>query len=170
MAPGETGELWVSGPTLMRGYWGDDERTERTMREIPLGGETRRVYRTGDVVRWSDGVLLFQGRRDHQIKTRGYRVELGEIESALHAHPAVAQAVVVGVPDPEIGHRLRAFVVARPPAPGAAALREHCARTLPRYMVPELIEFRDDLPRTTSGKIDRSALAAEPALERKDPA
>jgi len=170
VSPGEPGELWVSGPTVMSGYWGDAERTERTLRQIPVGEGTRRAYRTGDVARWSDGVLHFQGRRDHQIKTRGYRVELGEIESALHSHPAVAQAVVAAVPDPEIGHRLRAFVVVRPPAPDAAALKEHCARTLPRYMVPELIEFRDDLPRTTSGKVDRGALAAEPALERKDPA
>jgi acyl-coenzyme A synthetase/AMP-(fatty) acid ligase len=154
----------------MRGYWGDAERTARTLRDLELGGRTRRAYRTGDLVRREDGQLLFQGRRDHQIKTRGYRVELGEIESALHGHAGVAEAVVVAIPDEEIGHRLRAFVVPRAPAPDAAALKDHCARTLPRYMVPEFIDFRDVLPRTASGKIDRTALAAEPPLARKDSA
>ncbi len=173
VARGEAGELWVSGPSVMLGYWGDRERTAATLREIAPGGRTVTAYRTGDLVRWSgDGVLLFHGRRDHQIKTRGYRVELGEIESALHAHPGVAEAVVVPVPDPEVGNRLRALVVVRPGTgaapPGPAALKDHCARTLPRYMVPEFVEFREALPRTASGKVDRAALAAEPAPTGKD--
>jgi amino acid adenylation domain-containing protein len=176
VARGESGELWISGDSVMRGYWGDGERTERTLRTLTLGGAPRLAYRTGDLVRWNeDGVLLFHGRRDHQIKTRGYRVELGEIEVALHAHPEVAEAVVLALPDPEIGHRLKALVVARPEVPAAAranaaGLKDHCARTLPRYMVPEFIDFRDALPRTASGKVDRTALAAEEAAPRKDPA
>jgi acyl-CoA synthetase (AMP-forming)/AMP-acid ligase II len=86
----------------------------------------------------------------------------------LHAHPEVAEATVVPVPDVEVGNRLLALVVRRPGrAVGAAALKDHCARTLPRYMVPEFVEFRDALPRTASGKVDRAALAAA-AAERKD--
>ena len=188
VARGESGELWISGASVMRGYWGDPARTEQTLRPLNLGGRTITAYRTGDLVRWSaEGALLFHGRRDHQIKTRGYRVELGEIESALHSHPEVAEAVVLPIPDPEIGNRLKALVVARPrasAAPGAgataaaapaapfrdsAAIKDHCARTLPRYMVPEFVDFRDALPRTASGKVDRTALAAEEAAPRKDP-
>jgi len=173
---GEIGELWVSGASVMRGYWGDDARTRQTLRDLPLDGRTRRAYRTGDRVRWNDdGVLMFHGRRDHQVKTRGYRVELAEIEGALHAHALVAEAVVLPIPDPEIGNRLKAVIVLKHDAgagagPSAAALRDHCARTLPRYMVPEEIGFRESLPRTTSGKVDRAALAAGEATARKDEA
>jgi acyl-CoA synthetase (AMP-forming)/AMP-acid ligase II len=85
----------------------------------------------------------------------------------------VAEAVVIGVPDQDVGHRLRAVVVLRAgetgPLPNAAALRDHCARRLPRYMVPEFLELRDSLPRTPSGKVDRTALAAGEATPRKDP-
>jgi len=169
---GEIGELWVSGASLMRGYWNDPARTEQTLRGLELDGQSVRAYRTGDRVRWDEsGELMFHGRRDHQVKTRGYRVELAEIENALHAHPALAEAVVVPIPDPEIGNRLKALVVLKSEsggtAPTAATLKDHCARTLPRYMVPELIEFRETLPRTSSGKVDRAALAAEEVTVRK---
>jgi amino acid adenylation domain-containing protein len=166
---GEVGELWVHGPTLMRGYWGDAERTALTLRAIPSGNGEVLAYRTGDLVRQRpDGAFDFRGRRDHQVKTRGYRVELGEVESALGTHPEVAEVVVVPVPDPEVGNRLRALVVRRGAVDASAAtLRDHCARTLPRYMVPEFVEFRDALPRTASGKVDRAVLARE-AAERKD--
>ena len=76
--------------------------------------------------------------------------------------------MVVPIPDPEIGHRLKALVVTHGAGPGGGALKDHCAKTLPRYMVPEFIEFRDALPRTPSGKVDRAALGAE-ATARKDP-
>jgi acyl-coenzyme A synthetase/AMP-(fatty) acid ligase len=166
---GEVGELWVHGPTLMQGYWGDAERTALMLRTIPSGEREVLAYRTGDLVRRRpEGTYDFRGRRDHQVKTRGYRVELGEVESALGTHPEVAEVVVVPVPDPEVGNRLRALVVRRAAGSAtSAALRDHCARTLPRYMVPEFVEFRDALPRTASGKVDRAALARE-AAERKD--
>jgi acyl-CoA synthetase (AMP-forming)/AMP-acid ligase II len=94
------------------------------------------------------------------VKTRGYRVELGDIETVLHRHPAVDEAVVLAVPDDEVTHRLRAVVVTKSGAAlDEAALRQHCAESLPRYMVPEAIEFRSELPRTSSGKVDRRALA-----------
>ena len=159
--PGGVGELWVRGATVMQGYWGAPERNALVLQPIAVApGLTDLAYRTGDLVRERpDGNLEFLGRRDHQIKTRGYRVELGEIESALHHHPAVDEAVVLAVPDEEITHRLRAIVVLRPGgAIGEAALKQHLALTLPRYMVPDRIDIRPDLPRTSSGKVDRRAL------------
>jgi amino acid adenylation domain-containing protein len=159
---GEAGELWVRGATVMRGYWGRPERTALSLQPIEIApGNTDLAYRTGDLVRQRpDGNLEFLGRRDHQVKTRGYRVELGEIETVLHRHPAVDEAVVLAIPDEEVTHRLRAVVVLRGgSALDEAALRQHCAESLPRYMVPESIEFRRELPRTSSGKVDRQALA-----------
>ena len=159
---GGVGELWVRGATVMHGYWGRPERTALAIQALELSpGLTDRAYRTGDLVRKRpDGQLEFLGRRDHQVKTRGYRVELGEIESTLHRHPDVDEAVVLAIPDEAISHRLRAVVVLKfGGTADAAALRAHCALTLPRYMVPETIAFRSRLPRTSSGKVDRRALA-----------
>ncbi|NOT35076.1 MAG: amino acid adenylation domain-containing protein [Candidatus Eisenbacteria bacterium] len=160
-APGTPGELWVSGPTLMRGYWGRAELTARTLAEIESPAGPVRTYRTGDLVRErEDGKLEFLGRRDHQIKTRGYRVELGEIETALLSHADVAEAIALAIPDDEVTNRLKALVVLRPATTlDEATLKQHCARSLPRYMVPEWIEFRSEFPRTSSGKIDRRSLA-----------
>jgi len=158
---GGAGELWVRGATVMQGYWGAPERTALVLQPIDVApGLTDLAYRTGDLVRErADGSLEFLGRRDHQVKTRGYRVELGEIETALTHHPAVDEAVAIAVPDEEITNRLRAVVVLRPEIEVSEAdLKQHCALTLPRYMVPEAIVFRTSLPRTSSGKVDRRAL------------
>ncbi len=158
---GEVGELWVSGGTLMHGYWGRPELTARALKEIEVSpGQRKRAYRTGDLVRrLGDGDLQFVGRRDHQVKTRGYRVELGEIEAMLSRHPAVDESVVLAVPDEEIGHRLKAVVVPNAGKPvDEAELKRHCSEVLPRYMIPEMIEFRSNLPRTGSDKVDREAL------------
>ena len=163
---GGSGELWVRGATVMRGYWGRPERTALALQRIEIAsGVTDLAYRTGDLVRMqTDGNLEFLGRRDHQVKTRGYRVELGEIETVLHRHPAVDEAVVLAIPDDEVTHRLRAVVVTKTEAAlDEAALRQHCAESLPRYMVPESIEFRRELPRTSSGKVDRRALVQSQA-------
>ena len=162
---GGVGELWIRGASVMHGYWGSPERTALALQTIDIAPGIRdRAYRTGDLVRvLSDGNLEFLGRRDHQVKTRGYRVELGEIETRLAAHPAVGEAVVVAVPDDEVTNRLKAVVVSKADVEVSAdELREHCARTLPRYMVPETVEFRKDLPRTSSGKVDRRALHDAP--------
>ncbi len=163
VSDGCAGELWVSGGTVMQGYWGRPERTSQTLKYIEVRpGLTVRAYNTGDIVcRGADGNLEFLGRRDHQVKTRGYRVELGEIESVLHGHPAIDEAVVLALPDEAIGHRLAAVVVIRQKTEvSAAELQQHCAATLPRYMVPGTVEFRSSLPRTSSGKVDRQALVA----------
>ena len=163
---GGVGELWIRGASVMHGYWGRPERTALSLQALEIApGITDRAYRTGDLVRERpDGGLEFLGRRDHQVKTRGYRVELGEIETRLAAHPGVDEAVVVAVPDDEVTNRLKAVVVARAGATlDADALKQHCAATLPRYMVPETVEFRAALPRTSSGKVDRRALTEAPS-------
>jgi L-proline---[L-prolyl-carrier protein] ligase len=154
VAEGETGELVIGGPTVMHGYWGDPERTKRVLRVE----ETGRRYMTGDLVRRGpDGTLMFCGRRDMQVKTRGYRVELGEVEAALNALDVVLEAAVVAVPDETVTNRLKAFVVtAQPISPGA--LTRMCRERLPAHMIPEEIEFRQELPKSSTGKIDRRAL------------
>ncbi len=158
----EVGELYVRGPTVMQGYWGDAERTARTLlRE--WNGETGGypVYRTGDVAYLDgNGDWIFLGRRDSQIKSRGYRIELGDIESALNQHPGVVECSVVAIPDEVVTNRIKAYVVRRGEV-GDDELNRFLAERLPRYMAPELYEFRDDLPRSSTGKIDRRKLAEQ---------
>jgi L-proline---[L-prolyl-carrier protein] ligase len=150
----ETGELVIGGPTVMHGSWGDPERTERVLKV----NDGERSYMTGDLVRRRpDGALLFGGRRDMQVKTRGYRVELGEIEAALNALEVVVEAAVIAVPDDTITNRLKAFVVTSSPI-AAPALTRLCRDRLPAHMIPEEIEFRRELPKSSTGKIDRRAL------------
>jgi acyl-coenzyme A synthetase/AMP-(fatty) acid ligase len=165
---GGIGELWVRGASVMQGYWGKPERTALSLQTLDIAPGIRdKAYRTGDMVRARpDGNLEFLGRRDHQVKTRGYRVELGEIEARLASHPAVNEAVVVAVPDDEVTNRLKAIVVTVDNAVvGADELKQYCAATLPRYMVPETVEFRAQLPRTSGGKLDRRLLNKAKAPE-----
>jgi amino acid adenylation domain-containing protein len=159
---GTEGTLWARGPNLMQGYWGDAARTAATLRADPRGCGVL-AYCTGDRVRLRpDGNYEFLGRRDHMIKTRGYRVELGDVEGALAGHPGVLEAVATPLPDAELGCRIVASVVARAnEALDPAALRTFCRQQLPVYMVPEQIEVRSDLPRTSTGKADRTALREE---------
>jgi len=157
--PGQEGELYVRGPGLMSGYWGDAEKTAGVLVAHPFEpARAELAYRTGDLVSLDEaGDWVFLGRRDGLVKTRGYRVELGEVESALYAHPAVREAVVLPVPDELLGSRLRAVISAD------GLTREevsgHCRRRLPAYMVPDVVEFCQALPRTSTGKIDRARLA-----------
>lgn len=154
VASGEAGELAIRGPTVMHGYWGDPQRTARAL-SIDAGGRT---YRTGDLVReGADGNLLFLGRRDAQVKTRGYRVELGEIEAALSALAAVVECAVVAIPDDAITNRLKAFVVTTEPL-AAGDLVAWCRERLPPYMIPHEFEFRRGLPKSSTGKLDRRRL------------
>ena len=155
----EVGELYVRGTTVMSGYWGDPDRTNRTLVPHPFDPElVDRTYKTGDLVRESsDGYFEFLGRRDNQIKSRGYRIELGEIETALNAHPQVVECAVIGVPDDLITNRIVAFVAAKVDL-DANELSRFCGRRVPAYMVPEVIELRDSLPKTSTGKIDRRSL------------
>jgi len=159
---GEEGELFVDGPTVMQGYWGRPDRTAEVLVRHPLSPEREApVYRTGDLVRLrTDGEFDFLGRRDHQIKSRGYRIELGEIEAAINAHPEVEESVAVAVPHGEWGTAVVAYVVIRTGATGLGerALQRHVASRLPRYMVPMRVEVVESLPRTSTGKIDRTRL------------
>ena len=150
----ELGELVIGGATVMHGYWGDPKRTARVL----MSDRGERRYRTGDLVRRrSDGVLLFAGRRDMQVKTRGYRVELSEIEAVLNAIEVVVEAAVIAVPDETITNRLKAFVVTSEPI-AASELARLCRERLPSHMIPGEIEFRAQLPKSSTGKVDRRAL------------
>ena len=160
--PGEEGELYVRGPGLMSGYWGDQEKTRRMLVSNPFQeAYDEPAYRTGDLVTLDDeGNYVYLGRRDGMVKTRGYRVELGEVEAAIYKHPAVREAVVLPVPDELLGSRLRAVICAD--GPGGLTREEvldHCRQHLPGYMVPDVVEFREALPRNSNGKVDRARLA-----------
>jgi len=163
---GTPGELLMRGGTLMTGYWGDAERTARGFVANfvqPQNGDG--FYRTGDIVsREPDGLYRFHGRRDHMVKVRGYRVELGEVEAALHRAPGIREAAVVAIESPGSGeNELVAFVVGE--AGGdelgrSNELRRQLASTLPKYMLPSATHWLPALPATSSGKVDRQALAA----------
>jgi amino acid adenylation domain-containing protein len=161
--PASSGELLVGGPAVTMGYWGDPETTAAAILTEPDGS---RWYRTGDLVETGpEGEYRFRGRRDHQVKVRGYRVELGEVESAIHADDRVGEACVVAVADDRLGHGLVAFVV---PAAGAALepveVKRIVAARLPRYMVPATVHvLAEPLPITSTGKVDRTALEARAA-------
>jgi amino acid adenylation domain-containing protein len=157
--PGEEGELYVRGPGLMRGYWGQPGKTREVLVRNPFQeAYDEPAYRTGDLVTLdADGSYVFLGRRDGMVKTRGYRVELGEVEAALYEHPAIREAVVLPMPDELLGNRLRAVISADGSLTRQEVL-EHCRRRLPRYMVPDAVEFCDALPRTSTGKVDRAGL------------
>ena len=161
--PGQEGELYARGPGLMSGYWGDAGKTSAVLVQNPFQAAfDEPAYRTGDLVTLDDeGNFVFLGRRDGMVKTRGYRVELGEVEAALYQHPAIHEAVVLPVPDDMLGSRLRAVIAADD---GAGLTREdvagHCRGRLPAYMVPDLVEFVPALPRNANGKVDRARLAA----------
>jgi amino acid adenylation domain-containing protein len=157
---GVSGELYIGGPLLARGYLNQPALTRERFVPDPFGDRPGgRLYRTGDVARWRpDGRIEYVGRNDEQVKIRGYRIELGEVEAALTAHPAVGEAVVVTQGD-GIGKELAAFVVARTQAPlPQQELRRHLATQLPRYMQPALIQQLDELPRLATGKPDRRRL------------
>ncbi len=164
---GEVGELVVRGSTVMRGYWGDPDKTADRLVPNPLGGELPDlVYRTGDLVREDDnGNYEFLGRRDNQIKSRGYRIELGEIETALYAHPRVKECAVLPVPDDLMTNKIAAFLVLDGEVE-EHEMKAHCKEKLPPYMIPDFFRMAEALPKTSTGKIDRRSLATE--LERDE--
>jgi surfactin family lipopeptide synthetase A len=164
VAAGGEGELLLGGGCLALGYWNRLELTaERFIMDSQAPGE--RWYRTGDrVMQRTDGTLEFRGRSDGQVKVRGFRVELGEIEAVLERYPGIGQAVATVRPDPSGCGRLVAHYVARGPV-DPAVLRRHLAGCLPAYMVPWALVPLSHLPRTPSGKLDRTALPEPHAPE-----
>ncbi|MFI7426587.1 amino acid adenylation domain-containing protein [Micromonospora sp. NPDC049836] len=158
LADGETGELWVSGPLVTRGYLGQPELTARRYVRDEHGV---RHYRTGDlVVRRGDGVYHFVGRADDQVKVRGFRVEPGQVQAALLAHPGVSNAVVLAPADESGERRLVGFVEPAGDRVPEAALREWLRARLPGHLVPSRIAVLDAIPLGSTGKADRAALSA----------
>lgn len=156
--PGVLGELYLGGAGLARGYARRPGLTADRFVADPFGAPGTRLYRTGDLASWdAEGRIVYQGRTDHQVKIRGLRVELGEVEACLLAQPGVTAAVAVA----HAGHaatQLVAYVAAGERAPDPASLREALAGQLPDYMVPALIMVLPGLPLNANGKIDRKAL------------
>ena len=161
VAPGVVGELVIRGAHVMKGYWENPEATARALRPGPY--EWEKVLHTGDLFRAdADGFLYFVARKDDIIKTRGEKVSPKEVENALYALPGIREAAVVGVPDPVLGLALKAVVAADPQAKLTAHdVIRHCARHLEDFMVPKMVEFRDALPKTESGKISRRLVAID---------
>ncbi|MEU2774264.1 amino acid adenylation domain-containing protein [Streptomyces sp. NPDC007162] len=161
---GVPGELFIGGAGVGRGYLADPGRTATTFVPDPFVGRGARMYRTGDrVVLRADGQLDFIERRDHQVKIRGHRIELGEVEAALRALAGVSDAVVTASADQAGQKRLIGYFVAdqnAEHAPDADAVRDGLGRVLPGYMVPAALVALDRLPLTAHGKVDRKALPA----------
>jgi amino acid adenylation domain-containing protein len=140
------GELVVAGPTVFLGYWGQPAREGAP-------------YATGDMVRAdADGLLHYIGRRDHMVKLRGFRVELGEVEAALLGHAAVKEAAAIVLGEGLVARLVAVLGVGDEPAPTLLDVKRHCAIRLPRYMIPDDLQAMPALPRTGNGKVDRQAL------------
>ena len=168
--PGEIGELVHRGPTISMGYWGQPDLTARALRPHPFLppelGSRELVCYSGDLVKADeDGFLYFVGRRDTMIKTSGFRVSPTEVEEVLFQSGSIQGAAVIGVPDDVLGQHIKGFVVPRAQTRvETAELIEFCAARLPRYMVPKQIEILDELPKTSSGKVDYPTLRRREGL------
>ena len=169
--PGEPGELLVRTPSMMRGYWGRSDLDEQAFYRHAVEGGVEAVYhRTGDLVRErSDGTFDFLGRKDRQIKARGHRVELDEVEATLAAHPVVAAAAAFAVPDADGSQRIHGAVTLRTPESATVDdIARHAASILPPYALPEHQSILDTFPLTGSGKIDRLALRDDALVSESD--
>ncbi|MFF2013913.1 amino acid adenylation domain-containing protein [Streptomyces sp. NPDC058195] len=166
---GVPGELLVGGVPVARGYRGRPELTEEKFVAYEAEGVSTRVYRTGDLVRWrADGQLEFLRRIDNQVKIRGNRIELGEVESTLLTHPGIGEVCVIVREDTPDDKRLVAYLVAAgADAPSTAELHAHLGRFLPDYMIPAVFVTLERLPLTANGKLDRAALPV-PDHQRPD--
>jgi acyl-CoA ligase (AMP-forming) (exosortase A-associated) len=167
--PGEVGELVHRGPTVSLGYWGQPEVTAKVLRPNPfLPPElqhTEMVCYSGDMVKMDEeGFLYYVSRRDTTIKSSGFRISPTEVEEILFQTGKLREAAVVGVPDEVLGQAVKAFIVPHDgEAPDVESLLGFCAEKMPQYMVPKSIEILNELPKTTSGKIDY------PTLRRREP-
>jgi acyl-CoA ligase (AMP-forming) (exosortase A-associated) len=163
-APGEIGELVHRGPTVALGYWGKDDETRAVFRPSPFSptelNHQEKVVYSGDLVRRdTNGYLYFIGRRDGLIKSQGYRVSPEEVEDLLLGCGIVREACAFGLPDPEAGMRIAAVVSLHEHRDGVVDdIRSYCFKHGPPYLVPQLIQTVEELPKTVSGKIDRKAV------------
>jgi acyl-CoA synthetase (AMP-forming)/AMP-acid ligase II len=157
--PGVIGELVVRGSNVMKGYWELPEETDKFLRRGDLPGE--KVLYTGDLFRMDEeGFLYFVGRKDDIIKCRGEKVSPREIEDVLYSLDGIAEAAVLGVPDGLLGQAIRAIITLREGARLTQRdIQRHCSQHLEDFMVPKFVEFRDSLPKTSSGKISKRELA-----------
>lgn len=157
VACGGEGELCIDGPGVTQGYWKLPEQSAKAFLDDTSEG---RWYKTGDlVVEDENGDYIYRGRRDRMIKKRGYRVELGEIESCLYRHPAIKEAAAIAISDEENGVRVKAYLSTHDGSrPSLIALKQFCSERLPPYMVPDLFGFQASLPKTSTDKIDYQRL------------
>jgi long-chain acyl-CoA synthetase len=154
VAPGEPGELWVKGPQVMQGYWQRPDETARVLRDGWLA--------TGDVARMDeDGYIHIVDRKKDLILVSGFNVYPNEVEAVIAAHPGVADAAVVGVPDDECGEIVVAFVTPKDDTVTEDAIRDHCKASLTGYKVPRIVVFKKDLPKSNVGKVLRKDLRAD---------
>ena len=158
---GETGELVVKGPQLAKGYWKREKETKEMF--VDIDGET--WLRTGDLAKMDeDGYFYFYDRKRDLIKYKGLSIFARDIEEVLAAHPKVKEAAVIGVPDPDVGEKIKALVVLETEARGKVSEEEimkYCAENLAHYKVPKIVEFRSELPKTDVGKVSRRELREE---------
>jgi D-alanine--poly(phosphoribitol) ligase subunit 1 len=158
--PGEAGELWIGGPNVGLGYYNNPEETQRRFRQDPRQADYRSVwYRSGDLVRQDESERLwFMGRIDNQVKIRGHRIELEEIDLAVGGIPGISRAVAVTAPGLD-GPELHVAFVAERAVP-EAEIHEHCSARLPPYMRPARVRQLEALPQNANGKVDRKAVQA----------
>ena len=158
---GEVGEMILSGPNIMQGYWKRPDSTKETMLEI----DNEQWMRTGDLVSMDDeGYFHFFDRKRDLIKYKGYSVFARHVEEVLYQHPQIKAAGVVGVPDPAVGNIIKAYVVLESEARGKVSeeeIVEFCKERLAHYKVPKIVEFRGELPKTDVGKVSRRELREE---------
>lgn len=158
LGPGMVGELVVRGRHVMRGYWEDPDATSRRYRQGPLPGE--RLCYSGDLFRMDeDGFFYFVGRKDDIIKSRGEKVAPKEVENILYSLKGVIEAAVIGVPDPVLGQAPKAILVVKDAVLTEAQVLAYCRAHMEDFMVPKYVEFRAELPKTSSGKIKKSDLS-----------
>jgi amino acid adenylation domain-containing protein len=159
-SPGEAGELVIRGPHVMKGYWENPEATDRSLRPGPYPWE--KVLHTGDLFQTDEeGFLYFVGRKDDIIKTRGEKVSPKEVENVLYALAGIQEAAVIGIPDPILGLAIKAVIVAPSAQLTEQDVIRHCAQHLEDFMVPRIVEFRETLPKTDTGKISRRRIGAD---------
>ncbi len=162
LPPGEVGELVIRGPQVMKGYWNRKEETENTL----ING----WLLTGDMAKMDeDGYFYIVDRKKDMIIAGGFNIYPREIEEVLYEHPAVAEAAVVGIPDPYRGETVKAFIELKPGWKGKVSeedIIKFCKERLAPYKVPKLVEFRDELPKSLVGKVLRRVLREEEIRKR----